>query len=111
MKIKNYANRDSFPKNYQTFTQPSETIPDQTLSIRQILDRYARGIPMDVKEPLWDENPSIDDLMPDPRRMDLAERQEYALQAKQELETIKATINAKKAKKAKDEPKNEQSEE
>ena len=111
MKVKNYMNRESFPKNYKTFTQPSETIPDQTLSIRQILDRYARGIPMDVKQPIWDENPTFEENFTDPRRMDLAEREEFAKQAKIELENIKSTINTKKAKKAKDEPKNEQREE
>jgi hypothetical protein len=111
MRIKNYLNRDSFPKNYQTFTQPSETIPDQTLSIRQILDRHSRGIPMDVKTPIWDENPDIDDILPNPQQMDLSERQEYAIQAKAELEAIKTMINTKKPKKTQNEAKNEQSEE
>ena len=110
MKVKNYINRDQFPKHYKVFTLPSETIPDQTLTIRQILDRHSRGLPMDVKEQIWDENPDLDDTFIDPRRMDLVERQEFALQAKIELENIKTVINSKKAKKAKDEPKNEQSE-
>ena len=111
MRVKNYLNRDTFEKNYLVFTQPSETIPDQTLTIRQILDRYSRGIPMDIKVETWDENADIDDILPNPKTMDLVDRQEYALQAKAELETIKATLNNKKPKKAKNEPETEQSEE
>ena len=104
MKIKHYLNRDEFPKNYKTFTMPSETVPDQTMSMRQILDRYARGLPLDAKTPIWDENAHEDSFMPDPRTLDLAERQELADSAKAELSAIKSKIADKKAKKAIIEP-------
>lgn len=104
MKIKTYLNRDEFPKNYKVFTMPSETVPDQSLTIRQILDRYARGIPMDSKAQIWDENVDIDDIIPDPRRLDLSERQEFAEQAKVELEQVKQKIADKRQKKAIIEP-------
>lgn len=104
MLIKTYLNRDSFSKRYKIFTMPSQTIPDQTLSIREILDRYARGLPLDAKQPMWDENVDEDSFMPDPRRLDLAERQEFAENAKAELELVKQKIAEKRQKKAIIEP-------
>ena len=56
---------------------PSLTIPDQTMSIKEILERYARGLPMDGKVPIYegDEGDGID-----PRRLDLSERAELQAQ-------------------------------
>lgn len=75
---------------------PSETVPDQTLSIRQILDRYARGLPLDVKTGTYDDNYDIDDILPDPRLLDLSERQEMAENAKSEIQQIQEAVKRKK---------------
>lgn len=98
IKVKNSLNANSFPKNYKVFTMPSETVPDQTMSMRTILERYARGLPIDgsIKTPIWDEHPE-DGAMPDPRTLDLAERQEMAENAKAELEELKTKLNKKAA--------------
>lgn len=65
---------------------PSMTIPDQTMSVAEIMQRYARGLPIEgAKVPLYDE----DNDMPDINRLDLAERQEMIQQAKDELADIK----------------------
>jgi len=98
MKIRNSLNAHTFPKNYKVFTMPSETIPDQSLTMRQILDRYARGLPLEAKEMVWDDNADLDDILPDPRTLDLAERQEFADNAKKELQDIKK-VHAEKARK------------
>jgi hypothetical protein len=98
MKIKNYINRDTFEKKYRTFTMPSETIPDQTMNMREILDRHARGLPVQTNIPVFESEPDIDDVMPDVRTLDISERQAFAEQAKQELIQIKEKLN-KKAKK------------
>jgi hypothetical protein len=95
MKIKNYLNRDNFVKNYKVFTMPSETIPDQTMSMRELLDRHARGLPVDAKVPIWDENPDLDDILPDVRTMDLSEKMQFIETAKTELEEIKKKANTK----------------
>lgn len=93
--IKTYLNRDKHPRNYEINEFPSETIPDQTLSIRTILERYARGFPIGgSKEALWQEDDEFNDL-PDPRRLDLAERQELAEMAKLELQSIKSNYPKK----------------
>lgn len=97
--VKHYFNRHLFPYHGKEFTIPSETIPDQSMSIREILDRYARGLPLEARTPIWDDNADENDVVPDPRTMDLSERQEFAQQAKQELEEIKSKIAEKKLKK------------
>lgn len=80
----NYLDHDGEVNNL-----PSETIPDETMSIREILDRYARGLPLNgMRTPLYQREPSFDDL-PDPATMDLAERQELAEMLEAELEDLR----------------------
>ncbi|AXH77364.1 MAG: hypothetical protein [Microviridae sp.] len=94
--VKTRYNRELHPCNYEVNDQPSETVPDQTMSIRTILDRYARGLPTaGQSEALWQDDDEYNDL-PDHRTLDLSERQELAIQAKQELEELKKVINSKK---------------
>jgi len=81
---------------------PSLTVPDQTLSIREILDRYARGLPTEgMSNGLYDDNLNEDDpdYLPDPRRLDLAEREQYKQMITSELQELKNKLNelAKKA--------------
>ncbi|AXH77831.1 MAG: hypothetical protein [Microviridae sp.] len=99
IQVKNYLNRDTFPKKYKAFTMPSETVPDQSLTIRQILDRYARGLPLDVKTPIWEEDDELNPL-PDVRTLDLTEKQEMLQNAKDELQAIKVKMAEKRKKKA-----------
>ena len=102
--IKNYLNRDSFPKKYKAFTMPSETVPDQSLTMRQILDRYARGLPLDVKTPIWEEDDELNPL-PDVRTLDLTEKHDMLKSAQDELNAIKTKMAEKRKKKAIIEPK------
>ena len=84
MRIKNSMNASEFEKNYEHNYSPSMTIPDQTLSIRQILERHSRGLPIEGwKVPIWDGE---DNDLPDIRTLDLAERQELAHLYAQELQ-------------------------
>ena len=86
-RIKNSLNSNSFEKNYKTFTQPSMTVPDQTMSIRTILERYSRGLPIGGRlDVLYDEENDL----PDPRTLDLAERQELIENYSQEINEIKS---------------------
>jgi hypothetical protein len=96
--VKTYFNREEHPCNHEVNDLPSETIPDQTMSIRTILDRYSRGLPIDGQlNGTYQEDDDYND-MPDPRTLDLAERQEMAESAKQELEQIKTLLKSKNAK-------------
>lgn len=66
--------------------EPSMTIPDQTMSMREILQRFARGLPVDVKVPIYDGE---DDYFPDLSKMDLVDRENWINNAKEEIDRIK----------------------
>jgi len=87
MKIKNSLNANEFPKNYQVFTQPSLTVPDQSMSIKTILERHARGLPVGGR---LDEYYDEEDTLPYPLTLDLAERQELVEKYSQEIKEIKS---------------------
>lgn len=81
------------PSSGEVNTLPSMTVPDQCLSIREILIRYAKGLPISASDPLYDgEDADFDDLLPDPARMDLEEREAFRNQAIDELKdfTVKS---------------------
>lgn len=72
MKFKTPWNKSEFPVDKgEVNTQPSQTVPDQTLSLKELLDRYARGLPIvGEKFPIY--NGDEEDL-PDLKKMDLSE--------------------------------------
>lgn len=73
-------------KKYEVNKLPSKTVPDQTMSMREIFERHVRGLPIEgVRVPVYDEN----DDMPDPRTLDLADRQRIAEEAREEIAEIK----------------------
>lgn len=92
----------TFDKNiYQKKYEPSRTIPDDTLTVRQILERHTKGLPINssVRVPIYDE----DNDLPDYRTLDLAERQQYAELYKQELQDIQDIRIASEARKGENE--------
>jgi len=94
--IKNSGNAMNYPIKGQYNNKPSETVPDQTMTMREILIRYAKGLPIDgEKTPLWEEG---EGYAKDPETLDLAEREELATQAREELQQINERIKASKAK-------------
>jgi hypothetical protein len=97
MKVKNVFSADSFEKQYEKNNEPSLTIPDQTLSIKQILERYASGQSLEGKIPYYDESES-EEYYPDPRYMDLAEREELAENYREEIQSIKTKAEKRKEK-------------
>jgi hypothetical protein len=99
MKIKNLLNYDTFEKKYEKNGKPSLTIPDQTMSVRELLRRYASGLPLGgQREPIY-EGEEGDGI--DPRRLDLADRQELEIAARQELAEIEERLKSKKVEKSK----------
>lgn len=89
------------PSQGKTFTQPSLTIPDQTMSIRTIMERYARGLPFeDRKTPLFD----TDDLSTgvDLRKLDLVDIQEMSQTHKKTIKTHKDSLEKAAKKKQHD---------
>lgn len=74
----------------QVNKQKSLTVPDQAMSIKQIMERFARGLPIEQFKPIYDDNIDEDsEYLPDPRTLDLAERQMYKEVFTEELENLR----------------------
>lgn len=83
------------------------TQPDQTMSIKQILDRYARGLPMNAgKVPMYatdDEDGSLDHIEGiNMDTLDLSEKQQLVKMAKEKIDTIKQAAQKRKSKELQD---------
>lgn len=79
-KVRNWLNAEPAPGEINLL--PSLTIPDDSMSVQEILHRHVRGLPLSgQKVPIYDQ---FSDL-PDPRRLDLAEQQELRQKFTQEL--------------------------
>jgi hypothetical protein len=78
MKVYSFKNRPT-EDGGKVFTQPSLTVPDQTMSMRTMIERYAKGLPIgEGKEEIWDDD--IDQTMGiNPRTLDLVDIQELKL--------------------------------
>lgn len=83
-KVKNMLNAEEFPFEGEKNFQPSLTIPDQTMPLRELIDRFTRGLPVTSFKPVYDE----DNSLPDPRKMDLAEYNEMRKNVALELKNI-----------------------
>lgn len=100
-KIKHALNAHEFPKKHESSSKPSMTIPDQSLSIRELYDRFQSGLPLQgVKDAVYYGE---DDDFPDLAKMDLADRENYIKGVREELEEFKtkrsAQIDAKRREK------------
>jgi hypothetical protein len=99
MKIRNVFN--TTPDEGQINNEPSKTVPDQSMTLRELLVRYAKGLPLEgAKTPVFEgEDGSEIDI----EKLDLAEREELAEMARQELkdisDRIKTEVEKKKSKK------------
>ncbi|QGF19318.1 hypothetical protein [Antarctic microvirus CAA_003_V_1] len=95
---------DFTQQKYEINTQPSETIPDQSMSVDEIMRRYAQGLPMSGERVPTYEDPEIE-TMPDLSKMDLADREQVIKSYTKEIQEIREshekTQTAKAAKKQK----------
>lgn len=95
IKIKNMLNAHESIKLGEVNTMPSLTKPDQSMTIREILDRYANGQPLTGQRvPMFDEGNDL----PDPRTLDYAELDELASNFRSELKTIREKAEEIRAK-------------
>lgn len=92
-KFKNAANLTS-SADMEVNTQISCTVPDQSLSIREILIRYANGTISDISlnnELVYSED------MPDLRGIDISELQQLKKEAQADVKDIEAELLRRKA--------------
>lgn len=95
-RIKTSLTAKYYPKNYEVNTSPSLTIPDQAMSLKTILDRYAKGLPItsSTQQPI---NQEFGGEGIDLRKLDLAEREEL-------LTTLKGKIQEYQEKQSQPKP-------
>lgn len=91
MKVRNSINVRDEEKTYKTFTQESKTVPDEAMSIRQILERYASGLPLPItKTPIYSEDNEEDGI--NPKTLDLVDIQEMSEFIKDVKQKTSSTI-------------------
>lgn len=92
---------NSVPKAGDINTMPSKTIPEQALSIPEIMSRYARGLPLEGQRvPVYDEDP--ENAMPDLSKMDIIDQHETIQAAKEEMYDIASKYKKEQDKKKQD---------
>lgn len=81
---------------------PSATIPDQTLSVREIVRRFASGLPVGgARVPMYDEDEEGEPLdMPDYRTMDLSEIHDHQQSVRDEVLQIQNKYKSEQDKSA-----------
>lgn len=90
-KFRHSYNYDHTKNKGELNTLPSETIPNQSMSIQEILSRWTRGLPMTgAKVPVYNG----DDLLPDLKKMDLVELDELKRSVKDGVKNAKDKLNA-----------------
>lgn len=76
------------PKKGKTFSQPSQTIPDMTMSMRDIIDRHAKGMPMEIgKSPIFHEEETEQKGI-NYKTLDLAEIEIIAKEHKENMDNL-----------------------
>lgn len=93
-----------------TFTQPSMTIPDQALTIRQILDRYAKGLPLgghDINAAFYDEESEGIN----PHTLDLVDIEQISEETMEKVNKLRKQSKNKQEKQSDEKPEVKQTEE
>lgn len=75
----------------------SLTIPDQTMSLRELVTRFARGQEVPIFEPIYND---LEEDFPDVSRMDTLERLDLARNIKQAVAVERENIVAKRKQRA-----------
>lgn len=76
----------------------SVTVPDQTLSLKTMVTKYARGLP--ISAPRLNGMFTDDELAVDFDKLDLAEQEERIYSVSDELSTLKSNIAKQEQEKA-----------
>lgn len=95
MKVQNHFNH---VEQFEAVDPLSKTIPDQSMTISELVARYARGLPIDSgKVPIFCPEELHNDALPDLTGMCMADRMEYMGRYRKELQAIADRLTAIKA--------------
>lgn len=90
---------NSIPESGKVFTKPSVTVPDQTLSIEQLLNRHVRGLPLPGgRTPVFfgDDNEGITEE--EFARMELTDRMDLVESQRELVKQLQKDLAEKEAK-------------
>lgn len=88
LKIRTQYNRSEFKTNYEVNKDKSRTVPDQTMTIAEIVKRYNHGMPVSGKgDPQFNE-----ELLPNLAKMDLSEIHDLQKKVAQDIEDIRKRV-------------------
>lgn len=83
-------NQEKFVKQREVNNMPSVTVPDMSLSVKQIMDRYAKGLPLEgVRVPIY-EGEEFE--TPDMSKLDLSERYELIQENRERIMQIQKNL-------------------
>lgn len=90
-KFKTQWNADAFPEpKGETNNLPSLTIPDQSLSVRDLMERQSRGLSLSgVKVPIYHGE---DEFLPEYKNLDLSEREDLKRANQDEIREMKSLL-------------------
>lgn len=93
--VYNTLTADQMPKIYEVSDHPSKTVPDQTMPLKTLLERYARGLPIEgvSSTPIYEGE---EGLGFDIRTLDISEREDMAERVRNELAEIAERITTTK---------------
>lgn len=83
---------------YKRVKTVSQTVPDQTLSLKVMVTKYVKGLP--IAAPTLNGNYTDDEVAIDFEKLDLAEQEEAILRASDELSNVKGKIRKDEEEKA-----------
>ena len=108
MKILNKYSAQNMHFKGETFTLPSLTGPDQAMTIKQLIERFQRGIPLGGQREI--EYNDGDDILNgvDPRTLDISEKFDMIDRLSSELLDIKDKIKFREKEKNKARQQDEQ---
>lgn len=91
--VRNHFNSRFFMKRWEVNNLPSLTVPDQAMTVQELLARFASGLPLSGgKVPQYDGEEEMTDL----DRLDLAERQSILEAAREEIREINERVTKRK---------------
>lgn len=89
-----YTKRNRPATRLRRFTKPSLTQPDQTMSLKTMVTKYVRGLP--ISAPSLNGIYTDDDVAEDFEKLDFAEQEERLFNASDELSNLKGKITKQK---------------
>ena len=101
LRFRNNYNTHLFPDDAEYNPLPSLTIPDQSLTIREIMTRNSQGLGFrDPQVPLYDDSDDFNDYLPDIQTLDLQERKELMVKTTNYLRAFQERYVQQEAEKA-----------